>query len=366
MNLTLSRDDLASAISRLASIVERAQTIPILRNVHLTATGDTLLLRSTNLQREACEAISANIETPGITTVDAAKLATLANSLPSGANITMAMNETRLTCSSGRTRIQLGALDPRDFPQLWQDEWPTRFDIDAGKLAGMISSVAFAQAQQVARVYLQGVYFEVHNGRLRMVATDSSILAYRDGINVDDFVPVTVPAKMIGEMSRLLAGIEGDVSVSLSETKIRLVVGGTVITSKLLDKSLRFPENYERVIPRENPNVAVLDKESLVSAINCAQIAAQHSKDVTVRLKFSPGTCAVTARNTEAEALDEIDADYDGPEVEMPLNPAHLLAIMATVMESVEVTFSEKKGPTSWRAVGDEDGLAVVMPQRVG
>ena len=57
---------------------------------------------------------------------------------------------------------------------------------------------------------------------------------------------VIVPRKTVTELRKLLDEMDQDVSVALSDTKIRFTFAKTVLTSKLIDGT--FPD-YDRVIP---------------------------------------------------------------------------------------------------------------------
>ena len=60
---------------------------------------------------------------------------------------------------------------------------------------------------------------------------------------------VIVPRKTVGEMQRLIEDAEAEVTVELSQGKIRSTIGDVVLTSKLIDGT--FPD-YGRVIPTGN------------------------------------------------------------------------------------------------------------------
>ena len=79
----------------------------------------------------------------------------------------------------------------------------------------LIDGTAFAMAQQDVRYYLNGLYFEVLGGRLRVVATDGHRLALATGpdrVEAAD-TGVIIPRKGVLELSRLL---EGDAPLELS------------------------------------------------------------------------------------------------------------------------------------------------------
>lgn len=367
MILVTERDHLAAAMSRIASIVDPKQTIAILANVLLEAAGDRLSIRSTNLDMEAIEYIPAQIGVEGATTVNAAKLQALAMSLPTGAQIGMKLAEMKLTASSGRSKITLATIVPTSFPQLWSDAWPIGFEIDAGELAHMLDRIGYAQASEASRPYLQGIRVETIKGRLRFVAIAGAHLAHCDGPEIEPIIDgLTIPSKMVAEMSKIISGADGAVTMAMSPTKAMLRYEGVTITSKLVDGSLGYPD-YGRLFPKDLDKTAVVNIATLIGAIRRALIASQNSKDNTVRVIFKPGAVSVTARNAEADAFDEIDAEYDGPETLFAMNPVFFTAILDHLGgASAEFTFRDNDVAMTIRATGEENAVSLIVGQRVG
>lgn len=366
MILVTSRDHLTAAMSRVGGIINKANTIPILNHVLLSARDGNLLLRATNLDMEATDAIPAEVGEPGEITVSADKLADIARNLPPESLAAFKLNGDRLAVTSGRSRFSLATLPADKFPQLWADEWPHTFDVDAQQLADMLSAVAYAQSDEVTRPWLCGVRFENGDGRLRLIAAGFSGCAYRDGPECDEFPAVTVPTKMVAEMRRLLANADGSARVGLSDRKLMLQIGEVAITSKLIDGGMLFPE-YRNAIPASLSKAAEIHIAELSSAIRRAQLAAKYANGQTVRLTFKTGVLAITSQNQEAEVADEIDAEYDGEDTTVSLNPNIMLELLASLPgDRASVDFEDKIKAMIWRAVGDDDGVAVIMPQRVG
>ncbi len=59
MRLVIERGELLRALGHVTSVVERRTTIPILSNVLLKASGQSLELKATDLEREVIEEVKA-------------------------------------------------------------------------------------------------------------------------------------------------------------------------------------------------------------------------------------------------------------------------------------------------------------------
>ena len=85
MKLTIERAALLKALGHVQSVVERRNTIPILSNVLLKATGSSLQFKATDLEREVQDEAPADVSQPGAVTVPAHILHDIVRKLPDGA-----------------------------------------------------------------------------------------------------------------------------------------------------------------------------------------------------------------------------------------------------------------------------------------
>ena len=87
MKLTIDRGELLKALGHVQNVVERRNTIPILSNILLTASGSDLQLTATDLDIEAVDAADADVEAEGALTTPAQTLFDVVRKLPDGADV---------------------------------------------------------------------------------------------------------------------------------------------------------------------------------------------------------------------------------------------------------------------------------------
>jgi len=133
-------------LSHVTSVVERRSTIPILSNVMLKASGETLTFKATDLEREVSESVAAKVTTPGTLTVPAHVLHDIVRKLPEGAQIEMKRegDKERLTIASGNSRFSLQTLSAEDFPDLTVGEIGHEFTMEGGDLKRVIDKPRLA------------------------------------------------------------------------------------------------------------------------------------------------------------------------------------------------------------------------------
>jgi len=167
----------------------------------------------------------------------------------------------------------------------------------------------------------------------------------------------------VTELRKLLDDFDGDVTVALSDTRAEFTFGTVRLKSKLIDGT--FPD-YTRVIPQGNDRVMRVDAAAFSAAVDrVSTISSEKSRSVKLRLQ--PGMLNLSASSTDASsAVEELEVEYDGPEMEIGFNARYLLDIAGQVNnEMVEFALADQGSPSLVRAPGDEATLFVLMPMRV-
>lgn len=254
MKLSIERATLLKAVSQAQSVVERRNTIPILANVLIEASGEHVSFRATDLDIEVVDRVTAMVERAGASTVSAVTLHEIVRKLPDGALVTLTDDGAsgRLTVEAGRSNFSLTTLPKEDFPVMATSEYASNFTASAMTLRRLFDKSKFAISTEETRYYLNGVYMHVAEGdggqTFRCVATDGHRLARIDAnlpTGAGDMPGVIVPRKTVGEMRKLLDDDDAQIAVSVSETKVRFATPNVTLTSKVIDGT--FPD-YTRVI----------------------------------------------------------------------------------------------------------------------
>ena len=223
------RDELLGPLSSVSGIIERRHTLPILSNVLLNRSADSLSFLATDIEIQITA--RALIEQPGeahTVTVGARKLVDILRALPDGAEVTLQQQDKRMLVKAGKSRFTLQTLPAEDFPRLSRPAGEiARFSVAQKALRRLLGLVQYAMAQQDIRYYLNGLLMLVENRELKLVATDGHRLAYASmALEVD--LPrqeVIVPRKTVLELSKLLADTDDEVKVELSATQAAFSFG---------------------------------------------------------------------------------------------------------------------------------------------
>ena len=366
MRIVINRESLLEPLIQAGGVVERRQTLPILANVLVQATGDLLAITATDLEVELRTEARASCEAGGSFTIPARKLLDICKALPANADILIDTDGEKAVIRSGRSRFTLGLLPAQDYPTIEPSVAVQTFSVEQRVLKRLIEKTQFAMAQQDVRYYLNGLLLEAQQGALRAVATDAHRLALCEVLSpsIEDIeFQVIVPRKAVLELSRLL-GDGGEIAtVELSNNHVRIHTPELIFTSKLIDG--KYPD-YRRVIPAPSDNALTVDKERFRQALTRASILS-NEKYRGIRFKLKPGVMELLAHNPEQEeAEEELEIAYAGEELVIGFNVGYLLDALGTIeQDTVEVDLRDSNSSALIRGVGVEDSRYVVMPMRL-
>jgi len=367
MKFSIERAALLSALGHVQNVVERRNTIPILSNVLMSADNGRLTLVATDLDIEVSEATDASVSAGGQVTAPAHTLYEIARKLPDGAEVTFGIGvDGRLEVDAGRSHFTLPLLPPADFPAMTADGFTHNFAMPAEGLARLIDKTKFAISTEETRYYLNGIYVHASGDKLRAVATDGHRLALAETdipAGAEGLPGVIVPRKTVAELRRLLDSVQGDVSVSVSEAKIKFGLGNAVLTSKLIDGT--FPD-YDRVIPKNNDKELTLDNGVFAKAVDrVATISAEKSR--SVKMSLSEDSLKLAVNNPESGmAHEDLIVDYSADALEIGFNAKYLLDVSGQIEgDSLIMHLADPAAPALVKDPKDSGALFVLMPLRV-
>jgi DNA polymerase-3 subunit beta len=368
MKVTLQRATLVKPLQIISGVVEKRQTLPILSNVLVTISEQTMSLTATDLEIELIGSVPLDkVTESGATTVSARKLLDICRALPDDATIQMALEGEQLILRSGGSRFALTTLPAQDFPNVENGPFPTEFKISQAKLRRLMGKTHFAMGQQDVRHYLNGALFDINQGIVKCVATDGHRLAFSSISDVDvgdTKVKVILPRKSILELIRLLdANSEDEITVCIGDNHFRVITPDFTFTSKLINA--QYPD-YEKLIPRSVENTAIASREALKQALVRASILS-NEKFRGIRLHLDADQLRIVANNPEQEEAEEIVAlEYQGAGLEIGFNAAYLLDVVSAIAtENIHWSFNDPNSGVLIEPSDKSDCLYVVMPMRL-
>ncbi len=364
MKVTIESGVLGKGLHTLQNIINTRSTLPILSNTYFEADSDHITLTGTDLEIGITTIIPAQVHESGATTIPAKRFGDLIKELPTQP-ITITVKKNHIaSIECGTSQFKLTGIPPEEFPKLptIPDQHPLQ--IPQTTLSTMLALVAFAMSHDETRYILNGVYFSAKKGHLRLVATDGRRLAMieRPISNTTSHPEyhAIIPTKTIHELQRLL-GTEETTKIIFSGTQVKFELGATTIISRTIEGE--FP-NYEQVVPPEAHEKVKVRREPFLLAVRRASLWTTQDSQ-SVKLDVAKNHLVVSKQTPElGEAREEVEVEYQGPELAIGFNPAYLIDVLKNLSdETIEL---EVPGPERPGVIRTKDHYVyIVLPMQL-
>lgn len=378
LKLKIERAPLLKSLARLQSIVEKRNTIAILSHIKLEASGNALTLSATDMDLAAVETIAAEVSKPGAVTVPAHTFYDIVRKFADNSTVTLAVEPEKgqVKIQAGNAKFSLSCLSAADFPVLAEGDLPFSFALSPKECIALIDKARFAMSTEETRYYLNGVYLHVapasdFSGKkgeehLKAVSTDGHRLARIEialPAGASGMPGIIVPRKTVSELRKLMEDASGQVSIALSENKIRFTADNVTLVSKLIDGT--FPD-YERVIPTGNTKILEVDAKALIQAIDrVSTISTEKTRGI--KFTLSSGNVNLQASSPEnGTAQEDVPATYAADTIEIGFNSRYVMEMLSQLEgETAQFLLSDGASPALVRDPADVTALYVVMPMRI-
>ena len=323
---------LLSLVQHVVGAVERKQTMPILGHVLLAVEHEQLRAVGSDLDLEMTAFIAVNGESrPGATTVSAKKLMDIAKSLPKDHHVSFEQKDNKLKIKSGSSKFNLSTLPSDEFPRMRSSADQLEFQIESSVFTHLLDACHFAVAQNDVRYFLNGVLIQVEHGQVTVVGTDGHRLAKATtvlDILAEVHRSVILPRKAVLEILRLFGDQDEQVTISLSDSHIRITAAQFEMRSRLIEG--KYPD-YKRVIPLKGQNIFVIDTVELKEALSRVSILT-NDKYKGVRFQLRHGQLKLVVHNPEQEVAEvDLDIDYTGDEFDIGFNASYVQDVLNQV-----------------------------------
>ncbi len=371
MELVVRKTDLLRELQLFQGIVERKNTIPILANVLIEASGDEVKLLATDLEVGLRSKCSASVGKGGSLTLPAKKLYEIIKALPD-TDVRIEEDKNGVKVAADRFDSRMQTLPREDFPSLPEATGSYSASLPRDVLKQMVAKTQFAITGEDTRYFLNGALFILRPDSMSLVSTDGHRLALitvpreKDPkIKAEDEVRVILPRKTLLELGRLLGEGDGDISYERGENHLFFEIGGRLLISRMIDG--QFPA-FERVIPKSNDKRVEFDRDRLTNAVRRVALLS-NERSRAVKFQIDKGKVEINSSSPEfGEAKETLIVDYAGTPVTICFNAQYVLDFLAVIeTNSVGLEFKDEMSQAVMKPVGPEgyEYTYVIMPMRV-
>jgi DNA polymerase III subunit beta len=331
MSFTIEKKVFFDLLQKVFPIVPFKSSLQILTNVKISILENKVEIMATDLD-QSIKAVGI-IEGEGNKeiTVNARKLFDIVRELHDG-QIKIDFDDHILSIESGGSfSCRIAGADARDFPAFPEIPESREITISAMILKDMVQKSSFAVSKDEMKACLCGVLWEIHPEKSGMIATDGHRLGnifYDEKFNVDETISCIISPKSLLHLVRIFNSEDESMKISaiLGEKYVIFKNEALTLCSKLIEGP--YPD-YEKVIPRNNPKVAIADRIDLQNAVRRVSVLS-NQKTHLIKFSFKPSEAEIMVLNREigGEARQTIAIEYNGTEHSIGFNASYLSEII--------------------------------------
>ena len=356
MRFTVSKSAFINKLTPAMGTVSNKGTITAIEGVLLETLDDGNIRLSTYDMtkgvRSTLEAIS--IEREGRYIINAQRLYQTIRVMPEDEVVIDVNDKLNCTISSGKASFSMFAMKGDEFPNLPDLSGDRGFIVSSSKIRLMIGKVAHSIAEMDNRPMLCGAYFKITNGNLEVVSCDSYTLS-RCSVKCDitslfaandlDFSFI-IPGHALSELSKNLAeGDEEDVEFYITRKHAIIKKGDSIFFTRTIDSEYI---DYNRITPKDNDIVVVVDRERFLDGLERANIVADEkikgSTRSYVKLTTDDQFISITSASVNGRVSDEMECVHEGRDIEIGFNCRYLInSVKVAEGENIKITL---KSPT--------------------
>jgi DNA polymerase-3 subunit beta len=296
-----------------------------------------------------------------------------------------------LSCPEGQEQTELSALTgsyqmrgmtAEDFPELPLVQNGQPILLSGKALVEGLRSTLFASSADEAKQILTGIHLKVENGGLEFAATDGHRLAVLRNSNSGnssanasagadegaEAFAVTVPARSLRELERLLSARPSDESISLfcDRGQVVFLWADQVLTSRTVEGT--YP-NYGQLIPESFSRSILLERKALVATLErIAVLADQHNNVVKLRSEPASGLVYLSADAQDVGSGSEsLAAELEGDAIELAFNVRYVLEGLKSMADQrVQLRLNSATSPAVIAGAEDDGRFTyLVMPVQI-
>jgi DNA polymerase-3 subunit beta len=381
MKVRINHSKFAKALSYTSKAVSQKPNIPILSNVLLEASENSLKLSATNLDMGIRMWIPVQVDEPGSITVNAKYIADYISATASNSeSVALELDNSVVKVMSETSKGSFATILSDEFPVLPSLQETPLFSIDSIEFTRSMDKVSFSCSTDLSagRIQQSGVLFEFDESKktvsfigldgFRLSKRECEVKNLKKDISKDEII---VPAKHLNEFVRIVQDNSDaeniDVYLSENGSQIILTCNDIEFSIRLLEGP--YPE-YKKIMPDSSSFTFEVNKSELEDAIKVTNTFARGNLGNKTFFDFDVETGIVTLSSAVAEVGEgETKISVKDPVGESDLKTAYTLRYLQDVVNHIEgdkIIF-ETKGALAASVFKDNDDdkyIHLVMPMR--
>jgi DNA polymerase-3 subunit beta len=375
MNFIVSSTSLLSHLQAIGRVISTKNTMPILDSIVFDVKDGRIKITASDLETTlTSEVLADSISEEGKIAIPAKILLEIIKKFPEqplSFEINMSTYVIRIISDNGE--YSLVGFDADEFPntEVEEEKDSVKFNTTCSLMLDGINKTFFATASDELRPVMNCILVEIGNSNLNFVASDAhKLVRYKrfdakTDLENESFI---LPKKPASLLKNILPKKEDLLSVEYTNKRAIFKFGTYIMSCKLIEG--KFP-NYNSVIPQNNPNKIIIDRESLLSTLARVSVVSNPASSL-VKLDIAQDKLIVSAQDIDfsTSGHETLVCQYEGNEFSIGFKAPYMLEIIANIDASnIVIELSDPTRPGLFLPYdsenADEDVLMLLMPMMI-
>lgn len=232
-----------------------------------------------------------------------------------------------------------------------------------------IEKTIYAVSLEPIRPMMTGIFWDIHEGDITFVASDTHKLVryINSEVNPGVVTSFIMPAKPASIIKGILDKEMQDVKMTLGSKGARFEFGDYTLTCRFIKGN--YP-NYNRVIPESNPFLVKVDRDTILNAMRRVAIFASKASGL-VKFEISDMGMKLSAQDLDygTSAEEMVMCEYDGNPMTIGFNSSFTLEILSNLSgDTALIRLSDPARPGVFEPLDQETNeniVSIQMPLQV-
>ena len=226
-------------------------------------------------------------------------------------------------------------INGEEYPEMIKQlEDVNSFVIDANVLVDALNKTVFCTGDDEIRPVMNGVFFDLTPENITLVATDAHRLVRYINTSAHTEAPANfiLPKRPANTLRSMVPKNAGDMTITFNSKNVRFDVGDSILICRQIEG--KFP-NYNAVIPQNNNNKLIIDRQSILNAARRVSVFANQGTGL-IKLALTENKLTISAQDIDFSTSGEetLECNYSGMPMNIGFKAPFLIELIAAIQSN--------------------------------
>ena len=373
MKITIKKDLLLDALSKVSKAISTKNLIPVLAGIKfelkkkkltLTASDNDITIQTTI---ESVNDDEFKIDSEGSIIIQGKYILDIVRKLPDQYINVEVIDELKILIYTENSEFNLNGISESEYPNVGLEESKKKININAGVLKSIVNQTAFATSNEESKPVLTGINFNIVGDILECNSTDSYRLARKivklEKASEENY-NIVIPSHNLIEFTKILGDDSEEVEVHIFNNKVLFKNGNLKFESRLINGT--YP-NTANLLPDDSYLVVSTNLNDFYSVIDRVSILTSDKEKNIVTLETEGNTLTLKSSSAEIGRVEEkmSISKNNNEDIKISFSAKYMMeALKSFSTETVDLHFVGEVKPILIKSTEDETLTQLVLPIR--